>query len=678
VFKVQAHQPSQKCPSESNQSFVGRHSHALVRLPAALLTVAGLGAASGSTPAFAPLTVHADSYACSAARAPFGNAAGIILHSSGWSGALNSLQPPKDGATLDVYSNRDSGGSCANRSWIGSDNWGLEMQCTEFGVRVADYEWHTGGYAPWAHTGWNGAAVDMFRVAPSLGLQTFVNGSGSLPQLGDLLVIADSYLGSDGKRHPGVGHVGVVQSATGGRISLVGENQGYAINTSITYGGSMLNSASFIPLSTVTGWIRGQVNGSQSAPASPATLAGNVANLYHDVLQRTGSQSDIAGWVASIQKGTSITQAAHDFLYSPEYHTDEVKADYLQMLHRPADPVGLSDFANALNTGARNQDVLVSLATSSEFWTNQAGQTDQGFVTALYTDVLRRSPSSADVSVWMQQIANGETLTAVAQGFVNSGEFRTDLVNAWYIRYLNRPADPVGLNSYVGALNSGARDDDVIVSLVTSPEYLARPAYDFVPNLYHDVLQRAGSQSDIAAWVASIQKGTSITQAAHDFLYSPEYHTDAVKADYLQMLHRPADPVGLSDFANTLNSGARNEDVLLTMATSAEFWTRQAGQTNQGFVTALYADILQRTPSSADVSSWVQNIQGGETLAAVAQAFLTSPEYRTDLVNAWYLRYLNRPADPGGLSSHVGALNSGARDDDVIVGMVTSPEYVAK
>ena len=221
-------------------------------------------------------------------------------------------------------------------------------------------------------------------------------------------------------------------------------------------------------------WRFGYVDGAQSAPASPATLTGNVANLYRDVLQRTGSQSDIAGWVASIQKGTSITQAAQGFLYSNEYHTQEVNADYVQMLHRPADNGGLSASVNSLNSGARNEDVLLTMAISAEFWTNQAGQTNQGFVTALYADVLHRTPSSADVSLWVQNIANGETLTAVAQAFLSSSEYRTDLVNAWYLRYLNRSADTGGLNFGVNALNAGARDDDVVVRMVTSPEYVAK------------------------------------------------------------------------------------------------------------------------------------------------------------------------------------------------------------
>jgi hypothetical protein len=193
-----------------------------------------------------------------------GNPGGVILPASAWAGSLLNIPPPADGATLDVYSNL-SNGSCANGTWLGSDNWGLEMQCTEFGVRAADYEWHTGGSAAWANAGWVGGASDMYRVAANLGLQQYPNGGGEMPQLGDLLIIADA----------GVGHVGVVQSLSQGRVNLVGQNQGYAINNSITYSGATLDSSRFVVGSTVLGWVRGTLSPypviSQKSPP-PASL----------------------------------------------------------------------------------------------------------------------------------------------------------------------------------------------------------------------------------------------------------------------------------------------------------------------------------------------------------------------------------------------------------------------
>jgi hypothetical protein len=217
-----------------------------LRRLALLVSCAAVATATGHLPLPAPVTVHADSYACNVPRTEFGNSAGVIMPASAWAGPLLNLQPPADGATLDVYSNL-SYGSCANGSWLGWDQWGLEMQCTEFGVRVADFEWHTGGNSTWSTAGWSGAASDMYRVAPNLGMRQFPNGGATMPQLGDLLVIADS----------GVGHVGVVQGLANGVVSLVGQNQGYGLNTSISYTGSILDSSHFVPGSTVLGWIRG-------------------------------------------------------------------------------------------------------------------------------------------------------------------------------------------------------------------------------------------------------------------------------------------------------------------------------------------------------------------------------------------------------------------------------------
>jgi hypothetical protein len=59
----------------------------------------------------------------------------------------------------------------------------------------------------------------------------------------------------------------------------------------------------------------------------------------------------------------------------------------------------------------------------------------------------------------------------------------------------------------------------------------------------------------------------------------------------------------------------------------------------------------------------------------VAAALLASTEYRQQLVQADYQRFLLRPADSSGLAAFLGALQGGARDEDVLAALAGSAEY---
>ena len=47
---------------------------------------------------------------------------------------------------------------------------------------------------------------------------------------------------------------------------------------------------------------------------------------------------------------------------------------------------------------------------------------------------------------------------------------RANLVQTDYLTFLLRPADPIGLTSWVAALNTGATDQQVLAGIFGSPE----------------------------------------------------------------------------------------------------------------------------------------------------------------------------------------------------------------
>src|SRR5262249_50339398 len=89
------------------------------------------------------------------------------------------------------------------------------------------------------------------------------------------------------------------------------------------------------------------------------------------------------------------------------------------------------------------------------------------------------------------------TLTATAVPAQAQVIDTASLVDSWYVRYLGRHADPVGLSSEVRAISRGTPLDVAEAAILASPEYYVRNGNTpegYVAALYRDVLgRRAGS-----------------------------------------------------------------------------------------------------------------------------------------------------------------------------------------
>ncbi len=204
------------------------------------------------------------------------------------------------------------------------------------------------------------------------------------------------------------------------------------------------------------------------------------------------------------------------------------------------------------------------------------------------------------------------------------------------------------------------------------------PNQRFVSELYHDLLQRPVDASGLAVWSAQLDQGVSRTQVATAIEGSQEYRTLQVQTAYQKFLHRAADSSGLTTFLNFLNNGGTVEQMDADIAGSQEYFQVRGGGTNDGFLNAFYADVLNRAVDASGRAAWDQAFAMGETTMQVALAILGSNEYRQDLVQSIYLQFLDRNADSGGLAAFVNLLNSGARDEAVIAMIAGSGEFFAK
>ncbi len=157
------------------------------------------------------------------------------------------------------------------------------------------------------------------------------------------------------------------------------------------------------------------------------------------------------------------------------------------------------------------------------------------YVIGLYTSVLQRQPSSAEVQSWDDAIASQKLSNqTVAQIFWNAPEHRVLEVTVDYQTLLHRAPDPAGLAFFTSQLESGKMNEaEVQEKILDSTEYVnANPdPTSFVTSLYENVLKRAPSATEVSRWVRKIGSGLTEAQVANDFLNSPEAQADGVAAD---------------------------------------------------------------------------------------------------------------------------------------------------
>lgn len=154
----------------------------------------------------------------------------------------------------------------------------------------------------------------------------------------------------------------------------------------------------------------------------------------------------------------------------------------------------------------------------------------------------------------------------------------------------------------------------------------------FVSNLYRELLGRDPDASGQAFWLGFLASGgpTGALAQQHimvqDFLASNEYRAHLVNCFYENFLHRAADSGGQQYFVGQLGAGVDPRTVLAEIVGAPEYTTLHGG-TSQGFVDALYHDVLGRAPDSGGEAYWTSQASNpAVTHADIVRAFAYSPE----------------------------------------------------
>jgi hypothetical protein len=190
---------------------------------------------------------------------------------------------------------------------------------------------------------------------------------------------------------------------------------------------------------------------------------------------------------------------------------------------------------------------------------------------------------------------------------------------------------------------------------------------DYVEAVYRAVLYRNADADGLANWTNLLNNGTlSRLQVVQGIRNSVEHFTQEVTAFYLTLLGRASDAAGLQNWVQHLESGMPEEQMAFYFLGSPEYLS----QGDKHFVDAMYQSLLGRSFDTAGEANWLNQLgddpSGNPTHPAamtheqVITDFLYSPESLMRVTEGYYQMFLQRAADPGGLSSWVANLQRGA------------------
>jgi hypothetical protein len=218
------------------------------------------------------------------------------------------------------------------------------------------------------------------------------------------------------------------------------------------------------------------------------------------------------------------------------------------------------------------------------------GTPHERYVTAVYEDVLARTPDPGGLAYWSSLLDQGAAVSSVAESIAHSAEYYANFViQPTYLKLLGRAADDAGVQYWTVRMQNGLTDQDLEASFVASDEFFNNAGggtnpVNWIDAVYKLLLGRTADASGETYWnnrltalMETEDAADARLQVALGIAGSQENNTNLINADYFHYLGRAADPGGLAYWLQRFADGATNEDVIAGFTGSAEYYKDKTG-----------------------------------------------------------------------------------------------------
>jgi Domain of unknown function (DUF4214) len=235
------------------------------------------------------------------------------------------------------------------------------------------------------------------------------------------------------------------------------------------------------------------------------------------------------------------------------------------------------------------QHPLTTVGIPSDLFTLTSPHPDassnEAYLKALYWATFTRAADPGGLTFWMSQLTSGaSSRTQVAASFYNSSENRLDQVTFFYRYFLGRAPDSDGGKYWVGKLQTGEDEGDVMSGFILSPEYTGQnDNAAFVNTMYYALLGRSSDQTGSAYWNGQLNSSAlTRLQVLDEFLRSEEGIQRVIASDYVAYLRRTPSSAEVQPFAASIEAGATFGSVAEALLSSNEFFNDAASQAPTG------------------------------------------------------------------------------------------------
>jgi subtilisin-like proprotein convertase family protein len=251
-------------------------------------------------------------------------------------------------------------------------------------------------------------------------------------------------------------------------------------------------------------------------------------------------------------------------------------------------------------TPSDNYQIAVTL-------TDSGGTDDDGFLSALFQDVLGRPFNPLERSTY-QTLMFQVGRDGVAHALLTSFEYRSKQIQSYYQRFLHRAASQVEINSLA---QSALSEKDIVATLLASAEYFSTRAGNdnnaWLDAVFYDVLQRgltAGERNIFFVYLIQNGRAAVVWQLQNGL----PFEQSLVESRFQKYLHRAAG-ADAGPYLNALLT-LTWEEVAAQVLGSSEYYSVRSGGTDSA---AVGITVTNTPPVLSNISIASPILEGGIT-----------------------------------------------------------------